>query len=279
MEETSNNNSLDVCCICLENITIPVEPMCFQCKDQDNGGMSCFSMKRLCLVCLENYLELRKHRAERSIKKKCLFCPKITHMHQTPKNKTLRVDYMIMDKDHTIKKCPMPECLFESTHIQVAKHIFSDCPSYFVECECGFTCMRKNMSSHYRVCDKHHICDICDCNVLQDDLPRHMYYEHDKTKCFTCHQFITMSDLSDHIIAKCPERLITCDICSSFIRYKLFKNHLRRHIVDVSKNVQVIKNKLREEEYAYQHIQKLIKNLSQEFHQQQDETTEILLLS
>jgi hypothetical protein len=41
----------------------------------------------------------------------------------------------------------------------------------------------------------------------------------------------------------------------------MFKNHLRRHIIEISKNVQLIKSKLREEEHSYQHIRKILQNL------------------
>lgn len=256
--------SLDICCICLENILIPVEPICFQCKDQDDGRMSCFSMKRLCLVCLENYLELRKHRYERPMKKKCLFCPKITYLHQTAKNKLFRVDYLSMDKDTSIRKCPMLGCDFQDIHIKVAKHVLSDCPFYYIDCECGATYMRQHIHNHYSVCDKFILCSMCNIYLLNTELAQHKYYEHDQTKCFTCHQFINMNNLSNHILSQCPERLITCEICNTFIRSKLLKNHLRHHVVEIKKNVQRIKNKLREEEDTFQRIQKLISDLPHE---------------
>lgn len=258
MDET---NSLDICCICLENILIPVEPICFQCRTQDEGMISCFSMKRLCLICFEDYLQLNKNRYERPMKKKCLFCPKITYLHTTPKNKLFRVDYLLMDKDNSIRKCPMPECQFQDTHIKVAKHIFSDCPYYNIECDCGLITMRKDIHEHYKICEKFVHCSLCDLYIMKTEFPQHMYYEHDKTKCFTCHQFINMNDLSVHIISKCPERLITCEICNTFIKYKLLKSHLRRHIVEISKNVQTIKNKLKEEEAAFHNIQAIMNEL------------------
>lgn len=261
MEETTTF-SLDTCCICLENILIPVEPICFQCKDQDDGKISCFSMKRLCLVCLENYLDLRKNRYERSMKKKCLFCPKSAHLHMTPKNKLFRVDYMLMDKDTRRRKCPMPGCQFQDAHIQVAKHIFSDCPYYFLDCECGISCQRKDIQEHYRTCEKFVPCRVCPrVFVLKTELAQHMYYEHDKTKCFTCHQFIHMNELSSHILSQCPERLLTCDVCKTFIRSKLLKMHLRHHVIEINKNVQVLRNRLREEETTFQHIQQVLSSL------------------
>ena len=79
-----------------------------------------------------------------------------------------------------------------------------------------------------------------------------------------------MNDLSAHIISKCPERLITCEICNTFIRFKLLKNHLRRHVVEISKNVQMIKNKLREEEASFHHIQKLINQIPNENQEHED---------
>lgn len=256
MDET--NFSLDICCICLENILIPVEPICFQCKDKDDGRMSCFSMKRLCLACLEDYLDLRKNRYERPIKKKCLFCPKITHLHQTPKNKLFRIDYLSMDKDKSVRKCPMQGCEFQDIHIKVAKHVFSDCPFYYMDCECGLVFMRRQIREHYMVCEKFTLCVICNVYLLKSELAQHMYYEHDKTNCFTCHQFINMNDLSNHILTQCPERLVACEICKTFIRSKLLKPHLRRHVMEIKNNVQILKNKLKEEEHTFHQIQKLI---------------------
>lgn len=259
MEET--NFSLDTCCICLENILIPAEPICFQCRDDDDGRMSCFSMKRLCLVCLENYLHLRKNRYDRPMKKKCLFCPKTTYLHQTPKNKLFRIDYMLMDKDTSLRKCPMSGCCFQGCHIKVAKHIFSECPYYYMDCECGVCCMRKDMVEHYKICEKFTFCSSCETYVLKPELAQHMYYEHDRTKCFTCHQFIPMNELSTHILSQCPERLTTCEICNTFIRFKLLKNHLRHHIVEINKNLQLIRNRLSEEETTFQNILHTIQTL------------------
>lgn len=250
---------IDICCICLEPILIPVEPVCFH---QDDGKLTCFSMKRLCLTCIENYLDLYKHRHERPMKKKCLFCPNITYLQQTPKNKLFRVDYLLIDKDTTVRTCPMLDCQYKDIHLKVARHVFTDCPYYHIECECGYTFMRKDMNDHYKICEKFTVCSVCKVNLLKDGLAQHMYYEHDKTKCFTCHNFVNMNDLSIHILSKCPERLITCEICSTFIRYKLLKNHLRRHVVEINKDVQNLKNKLKEQEIMFQRIQEIIHNLS-----------------
>lgn len=260
MEETKF--SLDICCICLEPILIPVEPVCFQCKDQDDGKMSCFSMKRLCLTCIEKYLDLYTHRYKRPLKKKCLFCPSVAYLQQTPKNKLFRIDYLLIDKDTSVRQCPMSGCQFQDIHLKVARHVFTECPYYHMDCECGMTCMRKDMQDHYKICEKFTFCSICNVYLLKDGLAQHMYYEHDKTKCFTCHQFVAMNDLSIHILTQCPERLVTCEICSTFIRYKLLRNHLRRHVVDINNNVQNLKNKLREEEKMFQRIQEIIQTLS-----------------
>lgn len=252
---------LDVCCVCLGCVVIPVEPVCFQCKDRNDGGISCFSMKRICLVCLENYLELRKPRHERELKKKCMFCPKTVLLQQTPKSQMFRVDYLSMDKDTVMKKCPMMGCDYENTHIQVAKHVFTTCPYYHVECECGHTCPREQIQDHYRICDKFVFCQMCCLYVSKTEMAQHMYYQHDQTKCFTCHQFVRMDELSNHILSTCPERLVTCEICNTFIRVKLIKNHLKRHVVEVHKNVQSLKNKLCEEEETFQRILFLIHHL------------------
>lgn len=261
--EEEEKDCLDVCCICLETILIPVEPLCFQCRESD-GEISCFSMKRICLVCAENFLDLNKDRKDRSIKKKCIFCPKTCHLYQIPKNKTFRVDYLMMDRvgAHHERSCPYDGCGYHASHLKVARHVFTECPYYHVECECGSVCPRNQLLEHRAHCDKYKCCVFCQTFILEIEMARHMYYHHDKTKCFTCHQFIDMSRLSDHIISDCPERLVTCEVCSSFIRYKSFKNHLRRHIVEVSKNVTLIRNKLREEEATYQNIQRLIEQFS-----------------
>lgn len=245
---------LEICCICLESIIIPVEPICFPCRD--DGQISCFSMKRICLVCFEKYLELQKHRMDRTIKKKCLFCPQCCQLHNHHKHKTFRVDYLLIDRNPKEIKCPY--CGLIGSHLQIAKHIFSSCPDYFIECECGYTCNRNNMNQHHMSCLLYKQCNMCHEFVIDDELPRHMYYHHDQTRCFTCHQFINMDKLSNHIISECPERLITCEICASSIRSRLFKNHLRRHIIEINKNVQTIKHRLHEEETMYYNVHQLI---------------------
>jgi len=248
----------DICCICLEEVVIPVEPTCFRCVPE-NGQISCFSMKRICMNCLENYLELNKHRLERPIKKKCIFCPAVINLQQTPRNETFRVDYLMMDRDYNKRySCIYPQCSFEGSHIQLARHLFSDCPYFTVECVCGDVCHRNELLDHQGRCDKYEICNICESPVLKTDLPRHMYYSHDKTKCFTCHKYIGMDNLSEHIISDCPERLVACEMCNSFIRFKNFKPHLHNHLSEINKNIQIIRNKLKEEEYNYVRIQKLL---------------------
>ena len=251
---------LDICCICLEPVIIPVEPLCFQCGEKD-GEISCFSMKRICLLCGENYLELHKNRSERSIKKKCLFCPTTAHLHQICKKKALRVDYLMMDRNPSTLPCPFEGCGFTSSHLKVARHVFTECNYFSIECECGHTCPRQDMPGHQSQCDRYRRCEFCNKSILETDMPRHMYYDHDRTRCFTCHEYVSMNHLSDHILSECPERLVACDVCTSFIRFKMFKNHLRRHIIEISKNVQLIKSKLREEEHSYQHIRKILQNL------------------
>jgi hypothetical protein len=181
-------------------------------------------------------------------------------LHHFHKNKIFRVDYLLLDRDPSVKKCPY--CDYENTHMQVARHIFSVCPNYHIECDCGYTCPRNEMKDHQSVCSLFQQCLICKEYILEIEFPRHMYYDHDQTRCFTCHQFINMNNLSDHIIAECSERFITCDICSSSIRFKMFKTHLRKHVVEVNKNVQMIKNRLKEEEIVYTNIQKLLRRLS-----------------
>lgn len=249
----------DTCCICLDNIIIPVEPICFKCSNQ-NGEISCFSMKRICIKCLQTYLDLEKHRNERSIKKKCVFCPSVVNLQQIAKNDTFRVDYMTMDRENrdTMISCIYPECLFQGNQIQVARHIFSQCEYFFIECLCGYTCRRKDMTAHQLTCDKYEQCQMCFVCVPTTDFNRHMYYSHDKTKCFTCHEYIDMEKLSDHIISECPERLVSCEICCSFIRFKIFKEHLHNHLIEINKNVQIINNKLRAEEETYQRLMKLV---------------------
>lgn len=253
--------SLDVCCICLETILIPVEPVCFKCKDQDDGKISCFSMKRLCLTCLEGYLDLRKNRYDRCIKKKCLFCPKTTYPHEVPKHKLFRVDYLSVSKDMSLRTCPMPGCSFRDTHLQVVKHVFSDCLYYYVECECGIVCKRADVMDHCKACHKFMRCQLCAQYMLKSLLMQHMYYEHDMTKCFTCHNYVKMGDLSAHILSQCPDRLVPCDICQTFIRYQLLKNHLHRHVTDIKKKVQTLYQKICMEEVTLEQIKKILSEM------------------
>jgi len=251
---------MEDCCICLGSILIPVEPICFPCSQQMNGGFSCFSMKRICLVCMEQFLELNRHRTERNQRKKCIFCPTTCRINSLPRSQMFRADYLLMDRDKSTRSCPY-ECGFSDHHLRVARHVFNECPSATTECECGHVGTRQELTVHRETCRLYHVCRECQKSVLETEMPRHMYYDHDKTKCFTCHEYIHMNHLSEHITSQCTERLITCDICTSFIRYKVFKNHLRRHIVEISRNVTQIRHKLREEEYTYQMIQKLIQNI------------------
>lgn len=244
---------MEICSICLDPALIPVEPICFGCNS--NAEMSCFSMKRVCFLCAENYLDLSNPKYCRSIKK-CIYCPLTVNLQKFTKNECFRVDYWMMGQDTEKKTCP--SCPFEGSHIEIARHFIQSCPKFNVECECGMVCKREDISQHQKECIKYKLCVLCMENVLDTDMPRHMYYQHDKTKCFTCHQYISMPDLTNHILAECPERLVSCHVCSGYVKQRSIKKHLKEHLTKVRKSIKTMKQKLGEEKNSQTKIQNLI---------------------
>lgn len=224
----------EVCSICLETLLIPVEPTCFLCRKVHELG--CFSVKRVCLLCLESYLALNHSRMSRP-SRKCLFCPE-NNMPLCSKEECFRVDYGMMSRDPNQRNCPL--CSFCSSHIGIARHVLKECPNYNIECECGFTCIRSDFDNHKNHCDKYALCDFCNDCVPKSILPKHMFYQHNKTRCFTCHRYVDMNELNDHLIKKCPERTITCEFCQKSIKNKTLNSHLKQHQQEIHSNMKIL---------------------------------------
>lgn len=192
----------EVCSICLEKIIVPVEPLNLSCYKKTD--LWCFAVKRVCLQCLEQYLGLNRPRLARP-SRKCLFCPE-NNLPFCSKQDCFRIDYGMMSRDPDPISCPYCST-FRSSHVSVARHIFSECPEYHLECDCGSVFARKDRSSHVEKCDKFTKCGFCEDFVRNTEIAKHMFYQHDKTKCFTCHQYIGMNVLNDHLIYRCKERV------------------------------------------------------------------------
>ena len=238
----------EVCSICLEIVLVPVEPMTFLCKNQFD--VSCFSVKRVCLLCLERYLGLDCHRNCRPMKK-CLFCPKSASP-ANPKSDCFRVDYGLMNRDDQTRSCPL--CGFTSTHIGIARHLLKECEHYSIECECGHTCPRNEFDRHKVLCPHYSSCEFCSTFVLESGLPKHMFYQHDKTRCFTCHRYVDMNQLNDHLLIHCPDRSLSCEFCNCSVKKKTMPSHLKKHLTDIQKNIKNMQNLISKEKKIYEKI-------------------------
>lgn len=239
----------EVCSICLEPVLIPVEPLCFQCRRQKD--VWCFAIKRVCLLCLEQYLGLDCPKKNRPLRK-CLFCPEPCLL--MSKEKSFRVDYGLMNQDSDLKHCPF--CTFKGSHIAVARHVFNECLFYKVECECGQVIDKKEIETHKKTCSFHTKCPDCLDFILKNDLLKHMFYGHDKTRCFTCHGFVKMSDLNHHLIKECPERNQTCEFCALSLKNSHYKTHLKKHFDESIKTIKQLQLSLQKEKKLALQIQK-----------------------
>lgn len=224
-------HTTEVCSICLEKILIPVEPLNFVCHKKTD--LWCFSVKRVCLQCLEVYLGLDKPLFSRP-SRKCLFCPE-NNLPICAKQECFRVDYGMMSRDSETKLCPY--CSFESSHIGVARHVFSECPEYKIECECGDIFPRQESKAHIEICEKYTKCEFCEEFNRNAEMAKHMFYKHDKTKCFTCHKYIGMNVLNDHLIYDCEERTQKCEFCAEPLKKKFIEAHLKKHLEDLQKSM------------------------------------------
>lgn len=228
------------CIICLENLFLPVEIICFGCYK--NYEINCSSLSRICLKCANTFLQLDKNIEDRDYYKKCIYCSSLCYLHKINCKNAFKKDFYSMIKDTNIYNCPY--CFaFTDDQISICNHLEKDCPKYYVLCDCKKIFIREDFYFHLFSCPKYSFCNICKKYVNKNIFNNHMQNEHDYIYCNLCKDYFKKLLFENHIENECPERLIVCTFCLQLIIYKDYKKHLLDHRIDLLNNLDELNNK------------------------------------
>lgn len=255
-----NIESFTSCVICMEDCLLPVEFVCFPCFS--TSRIHCHSFKRTCFFCSIKYLELDQSSLDRSFFKKCLFCASIVYLHHLTIEKSFKVDFPLMIKDHlsahVCKLCNM----YVGTQLNVYKHLQNDCPMFWIECECKKIFKRIDIFFHQYSCDRYHFCPLCSKHVLVKEVSDHFRHVHDLILCNLCKIHIPQEFFDAHVTNECLERLVSCEYCSQLINFSKLNEHLEDHLDLVLQELDQLKKKYREIMKKYSILKKLLRPLN-----------------
>lgn len=217
------------CCICHENVRIPVRFICFPCETLP-GQPSCNSITRVCLLCAREYLQLNKKRSGRITYRKCLTCPATVRCASLSAVSSYEKDFFIMSRDPKEDySCFYDLCSFRGTHTCLAHHIQTDCPFRTISCRlCKTYFQAMDEDKHIQSCPERFCCFCCHQYIPIHEEMDH-YLEHDLKRCNHCHQWISKPLLLQHNDV-CPECPCACVYCNKNIPRIQMHNHLIEHV-------------------------------------------------
>ena len=225
------------CCICFDSLVIPVRPICFSCTttaDKDRWyTKSCYTYLRICIRCADRYFQLDRETANRDHVVKCLICPATVDPSTLTRNTAYEIDFLYMRCmiSRTVE-CPYCHMWAGDLNTELYNHLIIGCTAFLWECVCGEHYTIASAEDHMRSCSKYCHCEDCDAHVLMTQIGKHMMDVHQKSMCCSCRQFVHIEGMTNHILEKCPERLLCCDICMGLIRMRFFQKHLLNHYKD-----------------------------------------------
>jgi len=237
-----------ICMICMEEVSIPVEFLCFPCHQVGhdmnhlNSPLSfpCSAYSRVCMMCAETYLELDRPIYSRTEKKRCLLCPTECPLQNLRRQHAYRIDFLwIQEHDQFQIQRPQEgwECpwCFENgnsySRWDLWRHVQTKCPNFGIECECREIIRRGDWEHHKSICASFTLCEECVEWFPKRGMATHMSDKHQKSQCSICLQYIPFVDILHHILRSCsiPEQCPICDI--SVLRCNLH-HHIRFQHLD-----------------------------------------------
>ena len=238
--------SIPKCTICLDDCLIPVEIICFGCGVTQLKP-SCFSFNRVCYLCANKYLELDRPFHQRSPVKRCIFCPAECNPRTLSEKTWYRKDFLLMQMDTSIVKCPNENCDFQDIHVTVDRHYTKDCDHTITACVCNTYVPRSEMIAHKKKCSFFRECFECSKFFLVSEYERHLQESHGMIVCMICKHLSSLT-LTDHLEKECVYRLIYCTYCHKFIRSKDLQEHYIEHAVELKHNVSLLHNTIEREQ-------------------------------
>lgn len=245
------------CCICFDDLVIPVRPICFSCCTGEDRWRNkwCYTFLRICIHCADTYLQLDREASLRQPTVKCLICPKTVDPSTLTRATAYEIDFLYMQclPTRTIT-CPYCRVWTGDLNTQLYNHIMLMCEAFLWECTCGVQYTMPTAEAHIRMCSHYSRCKDCDEHLLLTQMGRHMLRTHHKTLCCSCRMFIAVDGMTDHILNQCPERLVCCDVCMGLIRMRFFKKHLLNHYHESLRCIQTALTRLETEKTKLQQI-------------------------
>ena len=259
LDSSSSSSSITLnqkCCICHDMVIIPTRPICFKCSSRDRwSSKTCYTYLRICMNCADEYFQLTKKASDRKRDIKCLICQETMDATKNNRNTTYEIDFLFMRCLPTrLVECPFCHIWSGDLNSELYRHVITDCTRFTWECSCGQTYNKNTRLNHVRLCSKYSTCRDCDQRILSTLLSRHMLQDHKCSLCCSCRIYVPLETMSDHILNKCDERLVCCDICMGLIRMRYFNVHLQNHYTEVCKRIRTLSMNLDNERERLSHL-------------------------
>lgn len=234
------------CCICHENVRVPVRFTCFPCKNEPNHP-SCNSITRVCLICAREYLQLNKKRSERIFYRKCLTCPAIVKCSTLSALNSYEKDYFMMSHDSKDDYHCFYEhegCCFVGAQNNLDHHIQTECSFRVISCRyCRVYYQAKNEETHILKCKERFQCLYCFEHVPLQEEKEHFLECHQQKKCPYCCRYTSSASFDQHLV-DCPERPRECPSCHEKVsKYQMY-DHLVEHILSYEKSIRNYTNSI-----------------------------------
>lgn len=234
------------CCICHENVRVPVRFICFQCKNEP-GHPSCNSITRICLLCAREYLELDKKRTERIFYRKCLTCPALVKCSTLSALNSYEKDFFIMSRDSKEDyPCFYDQdgCRFIGTQNELDQHIQHECLLRVISCRyCRTYYQAKDEDDHVLQCKERFHCSFCLEYIPLEKEKDHFLEFHQQQKCPYCCRYRPSVSFDRHLV-ECPERPRECLCCHEKIIKHQMHDHLLEHIISYEKTIRNYTNSI-----------------------------------
>lgn len=238
------------CLLCQSDLRIPAQIICFPCSRSVNGEPGCNAAKRYCVPCIRKYLELNTPKENRSLSKKCLFCPsKVNPRLLGTFDQVYSKDYFTMSQDTRIDYTCFHDdkgCAFKGSQNELDRHLKRDCIYRTSSCKCKKFYIAQYEAEHRQDCPYFKECPKCKQMISIDMLSAHLFEEHDLVKCAhtECNDLLATNKQCDHMEKQCKFRMVVCKHCKKCTRATDLASHVLDHIRGEQRNIQELAQRM-----------------------------------
>lgn len=236
------------CYICQCEVCIPVIVKCFPCFQVNK--IHCNTFTRFCFECMVRFLQLHQSCGSRSETIKCLTCDEVVHPRTLNYKNSFEYDFFLQQMQISSRQ-QCPYCFLE--YDGIFSHL-EECPSSFVQCECGYVTIRELFNYHVYHCSEYISCNSCNEYILLENYCSHLEEKHEETFCLKCKQIVDIHHLSIHKNFLCKFRLIRCRFCKETFEFHNLNEHLEEHKQELQDVVESLKTLLKKMYEKYHEI-------------------------